>query len=205
MKIEIITVHPGKQHNFEQIEQLAKHFKSVKHITSVAFSSHTIDKLRFLPRKILKELEKRSIDAKTSKHISIYPLLELFYKWKRLTKQSISNDFFKKRNRLFQLHVLKKYEPPKIFIGFDTSSELIFEKWKGKTILLLDLTIAPPLFKKKLADDYKLPTAKAQNLTNGDEIWYNTYQKELELADFILCGSYFVKESCMYLGIRRKN
>ena len=145
-------MHPGKQHNFEQAEQLAKYFNSLKHITSIAFSKKTINKLNFFPARILNEIEKRSLGTKVAAHVDIYPWLELSYKWKRLTRQTLSNDFFQKRNRLFQKHVLKKYAPPKIFIGFDTSSEYIFKKWKGRAILILDLTIAAPQYKKKKTD-----------------------------------------------------
>jgi glycosyltransferase involved in cell wall biosynthesis len=201
---EIISFHPGKQHNIEQAEQLNKYFTSILHITSIAFSKSTINKLRILPAKFLNEIDKRSINEDTAPHIDTYPWLELVYKWKRISGQAITSNFFKKRNRLFQKYVLKKYAPPKIFIGFDTSSELIFEKWKGKSILVLDLTIAVPQYKKKLAMDYRLSEGRKQNLTKDDEVWYETYQKEVNLADFILCGSDFVKQSCIYIGADEK-
>jgi glycosyltransferase involved in cell wall biosynthesis len=127
--------------------------------------------------------------------------MEIFYKWRSVTSKTLPIDFFRKRNRLFQKYVLKKYDSPKVFIGFDTSSEYIFEKWKGKAALILDLTIAAPQYKQKLASDYGLSERSVQNLTKGDEVWYDTYEKELELADLILCGSDFVKQSCLYLGI----
>lgn len=198
---DIISMHPGKQHNFEQAEQLVKHFGSFRHITSVAFSTGVLNKLHFLPHRILKEFEKRSIEAMAANYVDTYPKLELFYKWKRLTKQPLSENFFKRRNKLFQEKVLRQYTPPKVFIGFDTSSEYIFESWKKHSILILDLTIAVPQFKKKLAIDHQLSEAMIQNLTKGDDLWYYTYKRELELADFILCGSDFVKESCLYLGV----
>jgi glycosyltransferase involved in cell wall biosynthesis len=201
---DIISIHPGKQHNLEQAEQLTQYFDSVKHITSIAFSKSTVKKWRFLPTKILNEMGKRSINSKASYHVDTYPWLELLYKWKRISRQDISNGFFKNRNRLFQKYILKKYAPPKIFIGFDTSSEYIFEEWKGKSILILDLTIAAPQYKKKLAIDYELSEDKLEKLLNGDEIWYDTYRKELELSDFVLCGSDFVRQSCLYLGVNEK-
>jgi glycosyltransferase involved in cell wall biosynthesis len=201
---DIISLHPGKQHNFEQAEQLVKHFHSVKHITSVAVSQNIVKKLSFLPLQVLKEIDKRSINPSTALNTDTYPWLEMVYKWKRLSKQSISYSFFKKLNRLFQERILKHYSPPSFFIGFDTSSDLIIEKWKGKTILILDLTIAVPQFKKKLAEDYRLPDSIINKLTKDDEIWYRTYETELALADYILCGSEFVKQSCLYLGVQKE-
>jgi glycosyltransferase involved in cell wall biosynthesis len=201
---EIISLHPGKQHNFEQAEQLLNHFTSVKHITSLAFSQQTMKKLRFLPQTLLSEFDKRSVRSEVACHTDIFPWYELIYKFKRLSRQTISYSFFKNRNRLFQEQILRKYSPPKIFIGFDTSSDLIFEKWKGKSILVLDLTIAIPQFKKKLAEDYKLSSTAIESLTKDDEIWYDIYKKELQLADYVLCGSDFVKQSCLYFGLKQE-
>ena len=153
-----------------------------------------------MPNKILREMDKRSLHAAAAENVDTYPWLELVYKWKTLTKQGVPDNFFKKRNQQLQAIILNKYAPPKIFIGFDTSSEYVFEKWKGKALLVLDLTIAVPQFKRRLALDYQLPDGALQNLTKGDEAWYETYKKEVELADFVLCGSEFVKQSCLYLG-----
>jgi glycosyltransferase involved in cell wall biosynthesis len=201
---DIISVHPGKQHNLEQAEQLTQYFDSIKHITSIAFSKSTLQKFSFLPKKVLNEMGKRSISAKAAANVDMYPWLELLYKWKKLSRSDIPNNFFKKRNKLFQKRILKKYTPPKIFIGFDTSSEYIFEAWKGKATLVLDMTIAAPQYKKRLALDYELSEDKLNNLIEGDDIWYDTYRKEVELSDFILCGSEFVRQSCLYLGAEEK-
>lgn len=197
---EIISLHPGKQHNLEQIEQLATYQNSVKHITSFAVSNETINRLKFLPDGVLSEMKKRSASKEVTQHIHTMPWYELVYKFKRFSGQHISYDFFKNRNAFFQKSFLKKYNPSKIFIGFDTSSSLIFEKWKGKSTLILDLTIAIPQYKKKLAEEYNLSQSVIDKLTKGDDVWYDVYKKELELADYILCGSEFVKDSCLYLG-----
>jgi glycosyltransferase involved in cell wall biosynthesis len=109
--------------------------------------------------------------------------------------------FFLRRNRYFQKKFLRNFQPPKVFIGFDNGSDLVFEKWKGKSVLILDLTIAIPQFKKELAKKYNLSKKTIENLTRLDEIWYESYEKELKLADYILCGSEFVKKSCQYFGI----
>ena len=180
---DIITLHPGKQHNFEQAEQLINYFPSVKHITSLCVSRKTVSRLSFLPKKVLDEINKRSIPNAAAQQTDIYPLYELFYKIKRLSKKNLPYSFFKKRNEHFQKRVLEKYTPPEIFIGFDTSSQLIFDKWKGCSTLILDLTIAIPQYKRKLAEQYHLPESTIKNLTNGDEVWYETYEKELKLAD----------------------
>lgn len=198
---EIISLHPGKQHNLEQAEQLLNHFSSFKHITSLAVSDLALKKLKFLPSRVLSELSKRAVSKKLAAHTDSYPWYELAYKYKALSKQNLSYQFFKKRNRYFQQRILKSYNHPQTFLGFDTSSNLIFREWKGKSVLILDLTIAAPQYKKELAKRYQLGEDKIKNLTKDDEVWYETYEEELHLADYILCGSEFVKNSCLYLNI----
>lgn len=199
---DIISLHPGKQHNLEQAEQLIKYYDSFTHVTSFAVSQEKLQKLNFLPRFVLTEMNKRSIPPRLANHVDLFPWYEFLYKMKRFLNKGLAYDeFFLKRNRYFQRKFLKQYKAPRIFIGFDNGSELIFEKWKGKSTLILDLTIAIPQYKKKLAQEYNLPPSTFENLTKLDDVWYKTYEKELDLADFILCGSQFVKDSCLYYGV----
>lgn len=199
---DIISMHPGKQHNLEQAEQLIKHFPSYKHVTGFAISTKTLSKLKFLPPFILKEITKRIVSEEVAHHTTIFPWYEVLYKFKIMLGNSLTyGNFFLKRNQYFQKKFLQKYEPSKIFIGFDNSSALVFKKWKGQTILILDLTIAIPQYKKKLATEYNLSQITIENLINLDDVWYDTYKTELELADYVLCGSEFVKNSCLYFGV----
>jgi len=199
---DIISLHPGKQHNLEQAEQLIKYFDSFRHITSFAVSQDTLRKYRFLPSAILEEMKKRSVNRKLAAHTDLFPLYEFLYKLKRFFNKALEyDDFFLKRNRYFQRKFLKKYKPSRIFIGFDNGSELVFEQWKGKSVLILDLTIAIPQYKRKLAEKYDLSEEAISNLTKLDDVWYQTYERELTLADYILCGSEFVKDSCIYFGV----
>lgn len=199
---EIISLHPGRQHNLEQAEQLIKYFDSFKHVTSFVVSHGALKKDGFLPKPILKDMQKRSVGDKLASHTDLFPWYEVIYKFKRIFNKSLPYDnFFLNRSHYIQKKFLNNYTPPKIFIGFDNSSELIFKQWKGKSILVLDLTIAIPQYKKKLAETYRLPESTIKNLTNLDDIWYKTFENEVTLADYILCGSEFVKASCMYLGV----
>jgi glycosyltransferase involved in cell wall biosynthesis len=198
----IISMHPGKQHNFEQAEQLIKYFPSYRHVTGFAIAKNTLSKLKFLPRYILNEMHKRSVSEEVANHTDVFPWYEFLYKLRYMTHKSLPyGNFFLKRNTFFQKRFLRNYTPPRIFIGFDNSSALIFKRWKGKSILILDLTIAIPQYKKKLAQEYNLKTLTLDNLTRLDDVWYDTYKTELQLADYILCGSEFVKNSCLYFGI----
>ena len=57
---EIISFHPGKQHNLEQAYQIAKSFKNYKHLTSLYFSEKTVKRWEKISPKIGANLKKRS-------------------------------------------------------------------------------------------------------------------------------------------------
>ena len=59
-KYEVISFHPGRQHNFEQAAQLSRFYKSYKHLTSLFFSQKTVDTWRGISSKVSKYLKKRS-------------------------------------------------------------------------------------------------------------------------------------------------
>jgi len=97
---------------------------------------------------------------------------------------------------------VKHYAPPKFCIGFDTASRCVFKHWKGKSFLILDLTVALPQYRRKLELGEAFTTTalyKEPNLLS--RLTYDVYFKELECADLILCGSEFVKKSCLEFGI----
>ena len=43
-----------------------------------------------------------------------------------------------------------------------------------------------------------------QNRSDSDKILYKHYERELELADLVLCGSDFVKKTCLTIGVPEK-
>jgi glycosyltransferase involved in cell wall biosynthesis len=102
------------------------------------------------------------------------------------------------QDREFQQEVIKKIDPPKICIAIDGQGYSLFEAWRGKASLVLDLSIALP--------QYFLVTENGESyhpamLNPNDEFHqrlYRNYFKEIELADLILCGSEFVKKSVVF-------
>lgn len=199
-KYEILSFHPGRQHNFEQANQIQKFFKNFKHLTSLYFDDLTIKKWQAIHPKIAKELKRRS-SLLDRKFVDTNASSEIQLLIKQKLGRRISNSDFINRNSRFQKWVIKNYNPPKILIGYDTSSWLVFEKWKGKTFLILDLSIAVPHYKVTLGRENGLDLDFQKKLTVGDEFLYDIYEKELNLADLVLCGSEFVKKSCLSLGV----
>ena len=77
---------------------------------------------------------------------------------------------------------------------------MVFQQWKHKSFLILDLSIAIPQYKLTLAKEYNSDEEFIYNQTKDDGPAYGIYAKELELADLILCGSEFVRDSCLSVG-----
>ncbi|GEO03928.1 hypothetical protein AAE02nite_15920 [Adhaeribacter aerolatus] len=196
---EIISFHPGKQHNLEQAYQIAKSFKDYKHLTSLYFDEKTVQVWGNISPKIGANLKKRSAPLPAS-FVDTNMLPEIKMLLKRKLGYKAKNADYLDRNEIFQEWIIKNYAPPKICIGYDTSSWVVFEKWKNKSFLILDLSIAIPQYKLTLAQEYKSDAAFIQNQTKDDGPSYAIYAKELELADLILCGSEFVRDSCLSVG-----
>lgn len=197
---EILSFHPGRQHNFEQAHQVQRFYKNFKHLTSLYFDETTIKKWQVIHPKIAKGLKRRS-SLLNGNFVDTNPLSEIQLLIKQKLRRPISNVDFIKRNARFQNWMIKKYNPPKILIGYDTSSWIAFEKWKNKSFLILDLSIAVPQYKVTLGKKAGLDLDFQKKLTEGDELVYDIYKKEVDLADLILCGSDFVKNSCLSLGV----
>lgn len=199
-KYEIVSFHPGRQHNFEQAYQLYKSFDSFQHLTSLYFDKKQVKWWENKLPSVAQFLKRRSAEL-PAMAVDTNPIGELKILAKRSSGKKLDITDFIKRNEAFQKWVLKKYSPPKICIGFDTSSWTVFEAWKGKSFLVLDLSIATPHYKLKLAKQNNFSAQQIQNLTKDDAPLYSIYEKELALADMVLCGSNFVKDSCISAGI----
>jgi glycosyltransferase involved in cell wall biosynthesis len=200
-ELDVISFHPGRQHNLEQAFQIQKEFESFKHITSIYFDDVFAKRWHKIAPSIGKRLKKRS-SALPAQFVDINPIAEIWLLLKKKGGYKVGTEDYLKRNEIFQRWVIKKYAPPKLCIGFDTSSWRVFKEWKGKSLLILDLTIAPPQYKLKLAEESHLDEHTISSLTKHDSILYKIYEEELQLADIILCGSDFVKQSCLSLGVQ---
>ena len=197
---DIISFHPGRQHNFEQAVQLNRLFQNFRHVTSLHFSLSTVNGVGRYSKKLAGILEKRSSPL-PAQSVNVLPVHELSLLIKRGMGRPLGPQDFVRRNEQFQKAMLQKFAPPKVCIGYDTSSWVLFKAWKNKCKLILDLSIAVPQYKKTLAASLNGKGELLDNLTQGDEHLYSIYEEEVALADVILCGSHFVKESCLSMGV----
>ncbi|MDB5262633.1 MAG: glycosyl transferase group 1 [Adhaeribacter sp.] len=196
---DIISFHPGKQHNLEQAIQIVRFSKNYKHLTSLFFSPKIVRLGQNIYSKIGNELKKRSAPLPAGV-VNTNPWPEIKMLLQRKAGYKANSGDYLVRNEIFQEWIVKNYAPPKICIGYDTSSWVVFDKWKNKSFLILDLSIAIPQYKLTLAKAYGADSDFIHNQTKDDGPLYEIYAQELALADLVLCGSEFVRDSCLSLG-----
>ncbi|WP_304062836.1 glycosyltransferase family 4 protein [Pedobacter glucosidilyticus] len=198
-RYDIITCHPSKHHFYEQAHALSQKF-NIRFLTSVYVPRLLLNVIKPFSKKLYQFLSKKSHPRLDTKYVVTHPATEIDIFWKKLRGKNYN---YYDGNKKFQHWVTKNFYPPKIFIGVDTASGHIFNQWKGKSFLILDLVIALPQYRNKvyqqaLQDNTAL---KPEDFHFSTEPELSIYKQEIELADLILCGSEFVKSSCLDYGI----
>src|SRR6476469_2654674 len=98
---DILSFHPGRQHNFEQAIQLQHTFPNFRHITSFHFDTNTVRMWQQVSPKVSSGLSKRS--SELAPHaVNTYPLPECQYLLKRSLGYRTGPDDFIGRNKHFQ-------------------------------------------------------------------------------------------------------
>lgn len=193
---DVISFHPGTQHSFEQANQLSKFFQNYQYITSLYFSAMAQS---MFPPFLRSALGHRFYHFSRNEIVRTYP----FYEFKRIVKGKLGfSGVFLERNEHFGKWIVDHYSPPKVCIGFDTASRYVFKKWKGKSFLILDLTVALPQYRLKLElGEAFTEAAVCEERRPIYRLQYQIYSEETKNADLILCGSEFVKQSCLEFGV----
>jgi glycosyltransferase involved in cell wall biosynthesis len=201
-QLKILSVHPRRHHNFEQALELYRIFDDdFKHVTGLFFPQAQINQLGFLGKRVKSALLKRSFESIPPGIIYTLPLWEIYHALIILMGRAPN---YLQLNRKFQESVARKFAPPDVLICYDTSAAYLFRKWKAKTFCILDLTIGLPQY-RLLADhgDKYDPSMEAAFPAYEKEI-FAQYIEETSLADLILCGSEFVKQTCLFFGVPRE-
>ncbi len=198
---DILTFHPRRHHNFEQTARLSKYFDSFKHVTGLYFKPSFVKLATKFSKKIGKELNRRSYETDISAKVDTFPSLEI----SRLTLDKLGKktDFTRQHDK-FGKFIVENYTPPKICLGFDTLSKHVFEQWHGKSFLILDLVIGLPQYRAKMDFGENFTKAYLDTRPEHDRALYKIYERELELADLVLCGSEFVKKTCLEFDVPEK-
>lgn len=199
-RLKVLSVHPRRHHNFEQALELYRAYgNDFMHVTGIFFPPKRIKRLGILGKKLKTALLKRSHALLPPSVVRTLPLWEVYHYFVLFFGK---NPNYLKINENFQKAVAKQFEPPEVLICFDTSAAYLFEKWKGKTFCVLDLTIGLPQYRLKVDYGDLYDPSLLDKKPPEHQLIFAQYKKEVALADLILCGSEFVKESCLFFGVR---
>ncbi len=195
---KLLSLHPGKQHNFEQAAVLADLYENdFRHVTSLYMGPAFIKGLRAISPKYAGMLGKRSYSKLPSKYVSSLPYPEVMKKVYQLRRKQV--DYFY-LNESFQQKALKRFSPPETCISFDMASNVLFRNWKGKSKLVLDLTIGVPQYRLKIQHGDQFNWKMLNDVDPVSKRMFAQYVEEVDLADIILCGSEFVKNTVSWLN-----
>lgn len=196
-KYQVISFNPRRTHNFEQASVLAKIFgKKFLHVTSIYFNPATIALVNKIAPGYSPLLSRRSYPHLPSSFVKQLPVVELKKKIRELRGKKVD---FLQLSSIFQREIVNNIAPPEICISFDTSSHIIFRQWKGKAKLILDLGIGMPQYRVKLRDGDRYNEYTLSNERPEMRELFRIYNQEVVLADVILCGSEFVKQTVKFV------
>lgn len=85
--------------------------------------------------------------------------------------------------------------------GFNTSALGIFRKYHGKKFLILEQTIAPKEIEMKILSKFKSDFCSGLAEGRFESVLSDKERAEWDLADLIVCGSMFVKENLVQVGV----
>jgi glycosyltransferase involved in cell wall biosynthesis len=182
-----------------QAAELARRFANYQAVVPVYLKPATARRLsRWFPS-LTGPLARRTHPAIDPSRVCSYPR-ELLYQFAaRLARRPFS--YFASHDRM-AARITRDFAPPRMVVAVDTGAEALFRAWSGKTLQVLDLTIATPQYREKI---YRAAEADPENL--GIKFHYpgewelRRAAAELTLADAILCPSQFVVDSCLDGGV----
>lgn len=204
---KLVSFHPRKQHNFEQAAVLAELYpKKFRHVTSVYFAPFLVKLVSKVNSRYGNQIGKRSFFQLPKKFVRTLPSTEI-RRWLLERKQGVAHlSDYMDLNEYWQKKILSKFRPPGICISYDGISHLLFRQWKNKSILILDLAIGLPQFRIKIEHGDQFQMSMLSEVDSVRKKLFEWYEEEVELADIILCGSEFVKDTVTYFypGFKEK-
>lgn len=185
-------------HLFHQAAQLAPRVAGYRMATPSFVSPKCVARIRpWFPR-LARSLSRRSHPAIPSGVARTYPIEHVYQLAARLARRPYS--YFSAHDRMAR-RILRDFTPPSALLAIDTGAESLFRAWKGRTCCVLDLTIAVPHYRAKIFIEAESDPAHAGVKFHHPGEWELTrYAAEVSMADFILCPSEFVMDSCRFLG-----
>lgn len=214
----IIIAHPGKQHSFHTAIGVKKTGFRMQYCTTVYDKPGSLTHFikRFLSKNDSEKANtRRNSEIKDSEVCQIlewYGLYQLF-----MMRRNISGDRYNKINDSLNVKFghrvakLAKKTHVDAVISYDNNSMTLFSDLKRmspETIRILDVSAANRIYMKEIyKSDLQLSPDFADKLKEEcpiieSEKVCERVQKEIELSQYFLVGSSFVKKSLEYSGVK---
>lgn len=185
-------------HLFQQAAELSHRLENYMAVTPSFVTAQTLARVGRLSPRLQTRLKRRSHAQVPPSCLHTYPIEHVYQLWARLRGRPYS--YFSAHDRMAR-RIVRDFTPPDTLIAIDTGAEALFRAWRGRTRLVLDLTIATPQYREKI-----FSAAEASPLHRGVQFHHPgeweivRYASEVGMADLILCPSEFVMDSCRHLG-----
>lgn len=214
----IIIAHPGKQHSFQTAVGVKKTGFHMEYCTTVYDKPGSLTNFikRFLNKNDSEKANTRRSskikDTEVHQILEWYGLFQLF-----MMRRNISGDRYNKindsLNAMFGHRVAKlaKKMHADAVVSYDNNSLTLFSdlsKNSPDTIRILDMAAANRIYMKRIYEtDCRISPDFAAKLKEECPIIESEgvcerIQKEIELSQYFLVGSSFVKKSLEYSGVR---
>lgn len=212
-KYSVIAAHPGTQHSYQTVLAAQKAGLLKCYYTSIyykpeKFPFYIFGKLPFgLGHKIVNHLKRRYLSGLDTGKIVLRPLWEIFFlicsKVSPLKKYAVKAIL--RRNKRFGKAIAGKIHKGccQAVICYDSAAFEIFEKARKENIVrILDQSIAHYRTGAGiLKEEAKLHPEFADVLVPSPESLIDQLDKETALADYILAGSDFCKNTLIQNGV----
>ena len=186
------------QHLFHQAHELQARLTSYQAITPSFFAAGSVERVRRLSPRLGSMLARRSHAILPASVLQTYPIEHAYQVCARLFGRPYS--YFSAHDRMAR-RIVRDFAPPRTLIAADTGAEELFRAWRGRTRLVLDLTIATAQYRQKIFSDAEESMAHFGVHFHHPGTWeLARYAAEVSMADLILCPSEFVMDSCRFMG-----
>ncbi len=217
---KVIVAHPGRQHSFKLASALKKKGMLFKYITTIYNKDSSLS-IKILKKFLSKDNIKRAngrknndlSDADVIQFCLLGGYIEAFLS--RIDKSHEIYRFFQRFNtNRFGKRVAKYAIKNRVdaVICYDTNAEKCFEILKRKAPeikRILDNSIITRPYMYQIYNNEIISSGsddlKKENLYLWNPKLRNKYQKEIELSQYFLAGSDFVKDSIEYCGVSSEN
>ena len=206
---KIILAHPGQQHSYHSAIALKEDL--LKYITTFYYKRYN---LTWMLSKISKTQQRKRIENRKCPQIDdkvlikegfsaaisrlgiqkVFPKLRKFIRYYEKFGNSVAKIAFK--------------ENADAVIMYDTTAQECFEWLKNHgcdTVKILDVTIGSRIYAKDLYEKEMLYTGDDCFKLEYPDLWNTNimqkFQKEIDLADYAIVGSEFVKRTLVYSGM----